>query len=179
MATLAKIKNLVIPLASAHNRVLFNAVRNKVMTNFDYMPGPYPKTEEERIQAAKKYGLHPAEYKPYPEDGLIAPGDYPELPMIAVSQKDINYPWDDPDERRNYEEPIHFNMNLLQEDKTDIGEIPFYEDWKVPLYFLAYMIGGWVIFSLAWKLPRFQPRMEKQMPFGKTGRKHYTFEPAK
>lgn len=36
--------------------------------NKDFKPGPFPQTEEERRAAAKKYGLLPEEYKPYPED---------------------------------------------------------------------------------------------------------------
>lgn len=35
------------------------------------MPAPYPETEEERRAAAKKYGLLPEEYKPYPADGKL------------------------------------------------------------------------------------------------------------
>jgi NADH dehydrogenase (ubiquinone) 1 beta subcomplex subunit 8 len=37
--------------------------------NKDFKPGPYPKTQAEREAAAKKYGLHPSEYEPYPDDG--------------------------------------------------------------------------------------------------------------
>lgn len=36
--------------------------------NKDFKPAPYPETEEERRAAAKKYGLLPEEYKPYPPD---------------------------------------------------------------------------------------------------------------
>lgn len=38
--------------------------------NKDFAPGKYPETEEERNAAAKKYGLLPHEYKPYPDDGM-------------------------------------------------------------------------------------------------------------
>lgn len=39
--------------------------------NKDWKPGPYPETEEERKAAAKKYGLLPEDYKPYPDDGPL------------------------------------------------------------------------------------------------------------
>lgn len=70
------------------------------------MPGPRPKNEKERLKAAKKYGLHPDEYKPYPDDGMHPFGDYPELPMIGVGLRDPNYPYDYPDERRNFGEVV-------------------------------------------------------------------------
>lgn len=37
--------------------------------NKDWKPGQYPKTDEERRAAAKKYGLLPEDYKPYPDEG--------------------------------------------------------------------------------------------------------------
>lgn len=37
--------------------------------NADFKPGPYPVTEEQRLAAAKRYGVLPEEYKPYPDDG--------------------------------------------------------------------------------------------------------------
>lgn len=37
--------------------------------NKDFKPDLYPETEEARRLAAKKYGLQPEEYKPYPDDG--------------------------------------------------------------------------------------------------------------
>lgn len=37
--------------------------------NKHWKAGPYPKTEEERIAAAKKYNLLPEEYEPYEDDG--------------------------------------------------------------------------------------------------------------
>lgn len=39
--------------------------------NKDFKPAPYPETEEERRAAAKKYGLLPEEYKPYPPDCML------------------------------------------------------------------------------------------------------------
>ena len=35
----------------------------------DMLPGPYPKTPEERAAAAKKYNMRVEDYEPYPDDG--------------------------------------------------------------------------------------------------------------
>lgn len=72
--------------------------------NFQYKPGPYPKTQEERAVAAKKYGLTLEEYQPYPED--MGYGDYPKLPDIGADSKDPSYPYDLPDLKRNFNEPV-------------------------------------------------------------------------
>lgn len=37
--------------------------------NYEFKPDTWPKTEAERVAAAKKYNMLPEEYKPYPEDG--------------------------------------------------------------------------------------------------------------
>lgn len=37
--------------------------------NKDYLPGPCPKTDEEKAAAAKKYGIPLEEYRTYPDDG--------------------------------------------------------------------------------------------------------------
>ena len=52
--------------------------------NYQWMPGPYPRTKEERLAAAKKYNLEPEDYKPFPEDGYLGMGlgDYPDLPRV-------------------------------------------------------------------------------------------------
>ena len=77
--------------------------------NKDWKPGPYPKTDAERIAAAKKYGLLPQDYEPYPDDGTGL-GDYPKLPMISVDQRDPHYNWDEPDLKRNFGEIVSYNF---------------------------------------------------------------------
>ncbi|KAJ8666546.1 hypothetical protein QAD02_008208 [Eretmocerus hayati] len=72
--------------------------------NKDWLPGPHPKTEAEFIEAAKKYNLHPYEYKPYDDDGY-GYGDYPELPLKGVALRDPFYPYDNPVHKRNFNEP--------------------------------------------------------------------------
>ena len=73
--------------------------------NKDYKPGPYPRTEEEKLKAAERYGLHPSEYKLYPNDGT-GWGDYPKLPEVGADSKDPYYPWDNPELKRNFNEPV-------------------------------------------------------------------------
>lgn len=73
--------------------------------NKDFKPAPYPTTEEERVAAAKKYNLLPQEYKPYPDDGM-GYGDYPHLPDVSNDLKDPYYPYDMPDMKRNFNEPV-------------------------------------------------------------------------
>lgn len=47
----------------------------------------------------------PEEYKPYADDGM-GYGDYPKLPDIAVESKDPFYPYDFPEAKRNFGEPV-------------------------------------------------------------------------
>lgn len=73
--------------------------------NKDFKPGKYPETEAERVAAAKKYNMHPDEYQPYPDDGE-GYGDYPKLPDQPVEMKDPYYPYDFPELKRNFNEPV-------------------------------------------------------------------------
>lgn len=73
--------------------------------NKDFKPLPHPTTEEERIAAAKKYNLLPQEYKPYPDDGT-GYGDYPHLPDVPIETRDPYYPYDSPELKRNFGEPV-------------------------------------------------------------------------
>lgn len=74
--------------------------------NKDYKAGPFPKTEKEQLAAAKKYYLLPEEYKPYADDGL-GYGDYPKVGYgLGVEAKDVYYPWDYPEHKRNLHEPV-------------------------------------------------------------------------
>lgn len=78
----------------------------------DWKPGPYPKTKEEREAAAKKYGLLPEEYEPYPDDGS-GYGDYPNLPIVSDDTKDQNLPWTTNNtlQVRNYGEAVSIKSN--------------------------------------------------------------------
>ena len=137
------------------------------------MAGPYPKTEKERLAAAKKYGLLPHEYEPYPDDGYGA-GDYPKLPDIGADSRDPYYPWDIPELRKNYAEPWHYESDILGEDKWDPKK-----DWRVSPTFMISSLFGTIlgVFLLDWLLapyPLHRPVCQKQYP--NVGKVHYSFE---
>nr|XP_030721213.1 NADH dehydrogenase [ubiquinone] 1 beta subcomplex subunit 8, mitochondrial isoform X1 [Globicephala melas] len=70
----------------------------------DMLPGPYPRTPEERAAAAKKYNMRVEDYEPYPDDGM-GYGDYPKLPDRSQQERDPWYDWDHPELRLNWGEP--------------------------------------------------------------------------
>ena len=81
-----------------------------MLTDADYkleelVPGPYPETKKEREAAAKKYGLLPQEYEPYPDDGF-GKGEYPKMPMIGGDARGHWYPWDYPEHRKDFGDPV-------------------------------------------------------------------------
>lgn len=85
--------------------------------NKDFKPAKFPETDKEREAAARKYGLHPAEYQPYPNDGL-GYGDYPKLADTPVEARDPYYPYDFPELKRNLHEPV---SDL---GESDVGVLP-------------------------------------------------------
>merc|ERR1712001_777663 len=95
--------------------------------NYLWKPGPYPQTEEERLAAAKKYGMIPEDYKPYPIDGTWNEnglgtqglGDYPLLGKSSQDSRSGHVNWDDPDLKRNHGEPLHYNFYMTQETRFD------------------------------------------------------------
>lgn len=91
--------------------------------NKDWKPGPYPKTDAERIAAARKYGLLPQDYQPYEDDGT-GYGDYPKLPLVSTDMKDPFYNWDYPDMKRNFGEPVR--KFLLFQSKLFVGFLHSY-----------------------------------------------------
>lgn len=99
--------------------------------------GPYPKTKEERILAAKKYNLIPEDYETYPEDEGF--GDYPKLPTIGTANRDPYDDYDDPVDRRYYGEPFHLYYDLYQYERHD----PMWREklvrplWATRLIFIA------------------------------------------
>lgn len=83
-------------------KVIYSISSRNVVSHEPWKPGPYPKTEKERLAAAKKYGLLPEEYEPYPDDDGLGFGDYPKLPDIGQESKSEYYPWDCPEHNRNF-----------------------------------------------------------------------------
>ena len=139
----------------------------------DMMPGIFPETEEERLKAAEKYGMHPAEYKPLPNDETGC-GDYPDLPWECVEARDPYYPWDFPAMRKNYEEPLHYQFDLLGPDRFPYGVRQFMDPFKCSIIFVVFFVSSYYIIMMFGNTRPLQA--EKQYP-GKGI--HYTFEPLK
>ena len=135
-----------------------------------YLPGPYPKTEEEWIAAAEKYNMHIDEYKAYGPDksGLV---DYPNLPLISAEAKDPYYPWDYPGPRICYGETLPVHFHLLQGDRCDYGVRKTISDLKGAAIYIGFTLTYIVIDYFSPKCS--QHRTAKQYP-GKGV--HYTFE---
>jgi len=75
------------------------------------MPGPYPKTPEERAAAAKKYNLRVEDYEPYPDDGW-GYGDYPKLPLVSATARNPYEDYDIPTVKRNFNEPVNRHQSV-------------------------------------------------------------------
>ena len=54
--------------------------------NYLWKPGPYPEGTDERIAAAKKYGMIVEDYRPYEDKDVLA-GDYPMLPIDPMAER--------------------------------------------------------------------------------------------
>ncbi|CAH0546750.1 unnamed protein product [Brassicogethes aeneus] len=151
---------------------LVSTIRNH--WNKDYKPGPYPKNEEEWERNAKKYNLHKSEYHPYPDDGTGL-GDYPDLPMISADSKDPFYPYDNPELRRNFEEPLHAEFDVMRLDRVDVNAKFRYPLWVMLAQFLGVMFFSCTIITLGEYVKMFHPLVPRQYP--KEGKTYYTFEP--
>ena len=68
-------------------------------------PGPYPKTQEEREAAAKKYNMRVEDYEPYPDDGF-GWGDFPKIEPVHTEDRDPHADWDFVQDRRNWGQPV-------------------------------------------------------------------------
>lgn len=103
--------------------------------------GPWPRTQEERERAAKKYNLIPEDYKPFDEcEGF---GDYPDLKAVGAFNRDPYEDFDDPTDNRMYNETLHRDYDLYLWERVDPlehekGHWPF---WKKLLYFVGFFGG--------------------------------------
>ncbi|KAL4709790.1 hypothetical protein ACJJTC_001244 [Scirpophaga incertulas] len=137
---LALLKNAVLQNPHGFRKIagiLCNTARNH--WNYQYQPGPYPRTPEERAAAAKKYNMSIEEYQPYPEEEGY--GDYPKLPDIGADSKDPTYPYDCPELKRNFNEPFHAIAEIIGEDRYDISMRPRFS-LSVQWSMLLTAIGG-------------------------------------
>merc|ERR1711915_561772 len=177
MAALRKSLASFRALQSAQVFSTKNVIRGMAAWNKDWKPGPYPKTLEERAAAARKYGLRPDEYEPYPDDGLGL-GDYPMLPNVSAEARSPYEPWDHPEHRRNFGEPIHSSMDMYGLDRIDETTKPRFS-WQQQAVAFFGVMG--TFFALYYLLDDDQtkmhwPTMPKQYPG--EGKVHYRFEAA-
>ncbi|KAG7153451.1 NADH dehydrogenase [ubiquinone] 1 beta subcomplex subunit 8-like, partial [Homarus americanus] len=95
---------------------------------------------KERAAAARKYGLRPEEYKPYPDDGL-GYGDYPDVPLVSAESRDPYGNWDYPEHRRNFGEPIHADFEMYGLDRVNASQKLRFSPRQQALTFFAVMAG--------------------------------------
>ena len=169
MAALGKCCRLLRPISLNYGR-LATPSRAASYWNKDWMPGPYPKTAEERAAAAKKYGMQPEDYEPYPADD--AHGDYPKLPFISKANHDPFEDYDIPHLERNYGEPVNRDADVLLGDRI-ITPRKKLSDSTILLVLFGYVGGLLTIYYLLEPYKLFRPVMPKQL----VGQgPHYTFE---
>ncbi|XP_035517072.1 NADH dehydrogenase [ubiquinone] 1 beta subcomplex subunit 8, mitochondrial [Morone saxatilis] len=129
----------------------------------DVIPGPYPKTPEERAAAAKKYNMRVEDYEPFPDNGE-GYGDYPKLPDRSQHERDPWYKWDHPDLRRNWGEPMHWDFDMYIRNRVDTS--PTVVPWpKMCKYLFGYIGFMLLMFYLGEKFPSYQPVAPKQYPY--------------
>ena len=148
-----------------------------------WKPGPYPETDAERIAAAKKYGLIPEDYEPYPNDGRFNDsighqnlGDYPMLKPSSADSRSGHINWDDPDLKRNFGEPLHYNFFKQQETRYDDTTRHRYSEWQSFGMFLGFIAIFCVPYLILKDYPLHKPCTIDQLPY--RGKTYYTFEPA-
>ncbi|XP_053243911.1 NADH dehydrogenase [ubiquinone] 1 beta subcomplex subunit 8, mitochondrial [Podarcis raffonei] len=130
----------------------------------DLLPGPYPKTPEERAAAAKKYNMRLEDYEPYPDDGM-GYGDYPKLPDRSQHERDPYYQWDHPELRRNYGETLHWHFDMFIRNRVDTSPtlVPRNTMFKYLFGFVGFMVSMFVLGEI---FPSYQPVGPKQFPYG-------------
>ena len=129
----------------------------------------------ERIAAAKKYGLIPEDYKPYPNDGRFNPnighqgmGDYPMLEPSSADSRSGHINWDDYDLKRNFGEPLHYNFYKQQETRYDDTTRHRYSEWQSFGYFLLTVTAFCAPFYLLRNYPLHPPTTLDQLPYNKS-----------
>lgn len=105
--------------------------------------GDYPKTQEERERAAKKYNLIPEDYEPYDEDEGF--GDYPKLKAIGGFNRDPYDDFDDVMDNRFHGEPFHRDADLYYWERVD------------PLAHEKMRLSHWVSFPIFMGVALFVP----------------------
>ncbi|CRK92829.1 CLUMA_CG006223, isoform A [Clunio marinus] len=170
MAALVKFSRVASKLTN--KSCLVPAVSYGSHWNKDNKPGPYPQTQKEREAAAKKYGIPVEEYEPYPDDGMGF-GDYPKLPNESVDTRSAHYPYDFPEFKRNFGEPLHVDHDLYSEDRYSTARTRF---TPTTMMLTTLSVVGAIALAYWWLNDKkaFRPVLPKQYPGD--GKVHYTFE---
>lgn len=174
MSGLLKITKFVAKLPQTSYLGAVTSVRKASHWNKDFKPSTFPTTDKEKEQAAKKYGIVKEEYKPYPDDGM-GYGDYPKLSDSPIEAKDPYYPYDFPEHKRNFNEPVHANIDLIGEDRYGSAEPLRYSIKYMYACFLGVMTFWFVSYYWLDNKRMFRPVLPKQL--AADGKVHYTFEP--
>ncbi|XP_046403579.1 NADH dehydrogenase [ubiquinone] 1 beta subcomplex subunit 8, mitochondrial [Ischnura elegans] len=169
---MAAIVKFIRPQQLKRLQPLFAAQSVRNHWNKDWKPGPYPQNAEEREAAAKKYGLLPSEYQPYPDDGM-GHGDYPYLPPNSTESRDLHYPYDLPELKRNFGDVMNAEADMYGEDRIDASHTPHPSGKVQWAMFLGVFLGFTGIFYFLENYKMFQPALPKSYPAD--GKKHYTF----
>ncbi|XP_020822300.1 NADH dehydrogenase [ubiquinone] 1 beta subcomplex subunit 8, mitochondrial isoform X1 [Phascolarctos cinereus] len=150
-------------LGTAARRVTPLGARAASGLRKDMLPGPYPRTPEERAAAAKKYNMRVEDYEPYPDDGF-GRGDYPKLPDHSQHGRDPWYDWDHSELRLNWGEPMHFDFDIYTRNRVDTSSTPV--SWNT-MYKCFFGFFGFMMFMfwLGQVFPSYQPVSPKQYPY--------------
>ncbi|XP_055334563.1 NADH dehydrogenase [ubiquinone] 1 beta subcomplex subunit 8, mitochondrial-like [Paramacrobiotus metropolitanus] len=133
--------------------------------NPDWRADPrIPKTQLEKIAAAKKYNLHPSDYKTFSEDDKNQHGDYPNLRPISFSERDPYEPWDMPEVRRNFGEPLHIDFDLYTGERCST-ERELHSKPYMLACFLGFMGGMFLFWYVTRPYFTFMPQMPKHYPY--------------
>ena len=151
-----------MPLLAKRLGIVTKSVRCMAYWNKDWKPGPYPHTPKERAAAAKKYNMRVEDYEPYPDDGF-GYGDYPKLPRIADEAKDPYQPYDLPNNRRFFGEPVHVDAEC-----NDRRQVESYKNVQIYDESAEAMVSssdGWILGCLFARLEvhNLQPSVAKAL----------------
>jgi len=171
--------------ASFHTMAVRRA--GPVPWNYLWKPGPVPRTEEARLAAAKKYGMIQEDYENYPVGSDEMCGDYPKLPLVYEAHKDPYYAWDYPEQRRDYNEPLHIDHDMYRETRYTPPDQFTKKTYRQMATMLGMVVAFWAFgFWIekpenngGWFPVKKQPVLEhKYQPRYKPFRTDYSFEPA-
>ena len=146
--------------------------------NYLWQLAPYPETEEQKVAAAKKYGMIPEDYEPYdPTD--CGMGDYPKLEKSSAESRSGQLDWDYMADRRNFGEPMMVNYDLHTGTRLDdTTELPRTQ-LQLWMGFLAWMVGCYTAYIITAQFKRHPGVTAVQYPEAtghKEGKTHYTFD---